>query len=169
MDQKIGLDKVLLIASDHVLVSNVRAALSECKLQLSCVATKEEAICWLEKQKVDAILLFDNLKEPDAHEMINMLRQAAKENVLIFGINSVSEDYMQKMITDSGVDGIVQRPFFASNLARAVERIRTNPVMEIENDTILRGMRFLCAEDNELNAEILQEILSMYGQCVQSA
>lgn len=31
-----------------------------------------------------------------------------------------------------------------------------------EATSILRGMRFLCAEDNELNAEILKEILQMY-------
>ena len=163
IDQRVGLDKVLLIADDNVLKNNVRAALSESEVQLSCVDTKEEALHWLTKEKVEAILVFDSLKEPDAHEMVDMLRKAAKEDVLIFGINSVSEDHMQKMIIDSGVDGIVQRPFFSSNLARAVERIRTNPVQEVENDTILRGMRFLCAEDNELNAEILQEILNMYG------
>ena len=32
--------------------------------------------------------------------------------------------------------------------------------------SVLRGMKFLCAEDNELNAEILKEILEMYdAQC----
>ena len=31
-----------------------------------------------------------------------------------------------------------------------------------ESDFTLRGMRFLCAEDNTLNAEILKEILNMY-------
>lgn len=30
-------------------------------------------------------------------------------------------------------------------------------------DDILRGMRFLCAEDNEINAEILEELLKMEG------
>ena len=35
---------------------------------------------------------------------------------------------------------------------------------ETEKETInLAGMRFLCAEDNQLNAEILQELLTMYG------
>ena len=32
-----------------------------------------------------------------------------------------------------------------------------------DEDSVLKGMKFLCAEDNELNAEILQEILQMYG------
>ena len=32
-----------------------------------------------------------------------------------------------------------------------------------QDDNILQGMRFLCAEDNELNAEILTELLKMEG------
>ena len=32
-----------------------------------------------------------------------------------------------------------------------------------QDDSILRGMRFLCAEDNELNAEILTELLKIEG------
>ena len=31
------------------------------------------------------------------------------------------------------------------------------------NEEYLFGMKFLCAEDNELNAEILQETLKIYG------
>ena len=63
----------------------------------------------------------------------------------------------------NGIDGIIPRPFFLSNLALAIARTRTNVVSEIENESILNGMHFLCAEDNELNAEILKEILEMYG------
>ena len=32
-----------------------------------------------------------------------------------------------------------------------------------ERSNILQGMRFLCAEDNELNAEILTELLKIKG------
>ena len=36
-----------------------------------------------------------------------------------------------------------------------------------QDDNILRGMRFLCAEDNELNAEILMELLKIEGaECI---
>lgn len=58
---------------------------------------------------------------------------------------------------------MILRPFFLSNLALAIARTRTGFTVETENHTILNGMRFLCAEDNELNVEILKEILAMYG------
>lgn len=34
---------------------------------------------------------------------------------------------------------------------------------EEQDGNILKGMRFLCAEDNELNAEILTELLKIEG------
>ena len=39
--------------------------------------------------------------------------------------------------------------------------------IEEQDDNILQGMRFLCAEDNELNAEILMELLKIEGaECI---
>lgn len=41
--------------------------------------------------------------------------------------------------------------------------MRSNAAPEIGSSSVLSGMRFLCAEDNALNAEILEVILEMYG------
>ncbi len=46
----------------------------------------------------------------------------------------------------------------------AEDRFVSSAVQEEKNeqdDNILKGMRFLCAEDNELNAEILKELLKI--------
>lgn len=59
------------------------------------------------------------------------------------------------MLVSSGADDLIARPFFLSNLGHTVNRVQGN-VSETEiNGSTLKGMRFLCAEDNELNAEIL--------------
>ena len=39
---------------------------------------------------------------------------------------------------------------------------------EKQDGNILKGMRFLCAEDNELNAEILTELLKIEARSVRS-
>lgn len=41
--------------------------------------------------------------------------------------------------------------------------VKKEEKLEETYDDILRGMRFLCAEDNEINAEILEELLKMEG------
>ena len=43
-----------------------------------------------------------------------------------------------------------------------VARMKTHPIFGKEKESVLKGMKFLCTKDNELNAEILQEILHMY-------
>lgn len=52
---------------------------------------------------------------------------------------------------------------FLSNLEIAIGRVRSNAAPETDGSSVLSGMRFLCAEDNALNAEILEAILEMYG------
>lgn len=65
---------------------------------------------------------------------------------------------------NGGVDGIVVRPFFLSTLLNTVDGLvghggKSDSVKE----SVLKGMKFLCAEDNELNAEILSAILDIKG------
>lgn len=52
---------------------------------------------------------------------------------------------------------------FLSNLEIAIGRMRSNAAPETDGSSVLSGMRFLCAEDNALNDEILEAILEMYG------
>lgn len=52
---------------------------------------------------------------------------------------------------------------FLSNLEIAIGRVRSNAALETDGSSVLSGMCFLCAEDNALNAEILEAILEMYG------
>lgn len=45
--------------------------------------------------------------------------------------------------------------------------LATQEEIDEQDDNILQGMRFLCAEDNELNAEILMELLKIEGaECI---
>lgn len=51
----------------------------------------------------------------------------------------------------------------------AVGRVRSDAAPESEGISVLSGMRFLCAEDKALNAEILEAILKMYGAACTSS
>ena len=57
-------------------------------------------------------------------------------------------------------------PFEVAGNADSVEPVRNSGMASGEGRSVLAGMRFLCAEDNELNAEILQALLNLAGaQC----
>ena len=68
--------------------------------------------------------------------------------------------------------GTLVKPFFTSALREKVMEIQAkgsgeSRVSETEEAGSLRGLRFLAAEDNEINAEILSEILTMEGACCE--
>ena len=156
-------ERILLICNDHQMVKNMKAAMSEIPVEFDYLSTEEEAIGWLKEEEADMILISGCLHNKTLSETTALLRKAAKNAILIFCVDYIQEEQAQERIANSGVDGIVFRPFFVSNLETAIAKTNTNVLSEEENTSILKGMRFLCAEDNELNAEILKEILHMYG------
>ena len=99
--------------------------------------------------------------------------------ILLTGYNW--ED-MQEEAKASGVDGIMSKPLFTDSLVREIRNIlaRKNPVAEGEaslkdveteekDDHGLEGRRVLLAEDMEINAEILNDLLEMKGVAGETA
>jgi len=157
-----GEKRILLISDEDKLKKNIRAALSEAPAVLFCVSSPEEAIRWLRQEQADVILLSGCAADKILPESIASLRCASENTALIFAVDDIQDEKMKEWILESGVDDIIVRPFFTSNLETAITRTITDSVSDSENSSVLKGMRFLCAEDNELNAEILQELLRMY-------
>lgn len=151
--------RILLISDDSVLSENVRASVSEAPVDLYTVDTVQETGEWLTQKTADVTLLSGCVKEEALKEATDFLRRRIRKEALIFYVDYIRDEQIRNEITAKGADGIVSRPFFLSNLEMAIARTRTKTSADKENTSILRGMRFLCAEDNELNAEILKEIL----------
>ena len=81
-----------------------------------------------------------------------------------FDVGDIEED-----IRETGIRGVVPRPLFRTALAQALDRARhpveseTAPAGPMTDSERLRGVSILMAEDNEINWEIVQELLAMYG------
>ncbi len=154
--------QILLVSDEERLIRNVKASVSEAPVEFYAVSTKEEAAGWLMQEKADLILMSGCPKDTSLRETVSLLRKTAGRNVLIFCVDYIQEPEEESRILESGVNGIVYRPFFLANLETVIARTITSSITKTENESILKGMRFLCAEDNELNAEILKAILNMY-------
>ena len=167
MEQSFSGKRTLLISEDEVLSKNMGAALNAAEVPFTTVATVAEAKRQLEKATADVILLNGYLHHPDLTETVRMLRKSAKDAVLVFCCDYEQPEQVHDILKRCGVDGLIPRPFFLSNLIREVERLQGNPVPEEVNSSVLVGKRFLCAEDNDLNAEILDAVLGSSGaSCV---
>jgi len=162
--KKVDIGRILLISTDEVLVNNMAAALHEADIPFSTAATEADAKTILAERKVEVILLAGRLHDKTLPETVRFLRKAAKDAVLIFCCDYEQQENVYDILTKSGVDGLIPRPFFLSNLVHAIEHIRGKETPETEeHSAALKGVRFLCAEDNELNAEILTATLEMHG------
>ena len=161
-DRTNGAEHVLLISEDERLIRNTRAALSETDTAFEA-AHFDEAEKRLREGTTEVIMLTGALPGKTLKETVSLCRELAKNAVLIFFVDYQQEEKTQAELTESGVDGMIPRPFFLSHLASAIASTRARTVSSSPNRTILYGKRFLCAEDNELNAEILKELLHMYG------
>ena len=152
----IDANRVLLVTDDAALEESVRVWLGETGVTLFTAAAQTEAEAIVRRQEVDVILLADRRLMGCARA----LRQAARGAVLVFCMDDAQE---QKLQPGGAVDGLIQAPFFPSRLAQAIDHVCNAGAAADENGSVMQGMRFICAEDNALNAEILKTMLDMKG------
>ena len=154
--------RILLISDEDTLIENMEASMKESGADFYIAKTQEEAVALLQKNGADVILLSGHLYDQELSDMVHLLRETEKDAALIFCCDYAQMEQVYDILTSSGVDGLVARPFFLSNLSRAIAQIRKDGSTAAEQrSTVLEGKRFLCAEDNDLNAEILEAVLEM--------
>ena len=155
---------ILLLTRDALLADNVKAMVRESGPDVFVAADIASAEAVLHRQNVDVVLLSDCHQEPALPALVQSLRDMSTKEPLIFCTDYVQAAHTDSLFVASGADGMLARPFFLSQLADAIRQQHTTRVVqESGNPSILSGMRFLCAEDNSLNAEILTALMEMYG------
>ena len=155
--------QILLLSDDQMLNRNIKSPVSQTTLDLTIVSTQKDVEQFFKEKKADIILMSGHLQDKTLSDTVKLMRKLAEDALMIFCVDYAQRDQVQEMLRQAGVDGLIPRPFFLSNLETAIERVRSNVAPEVAGMSILTGMRFLCAEDNALNAEILEAILEMYG------
>lgn len=163
VEHNADVSSVLLVSDDDVLTSNMRAAFSERNAEFSSTQNILDAAGMIEKQNIDVILLNGYLHEPTLADTIKMLRETAKSDILIFCCDYAKLEQEIGALKKTGADGMIPRPFFFSKFIHAIKDKRESKDSTEENTSILSGMNFLCAEDNDLNAEILTALLDIAG------
>ena len=97
-------------------------------------------------------------------EAAKALRETLPENVPLLLLAGADAEGLEEALRLGGVD-MLAKPFFVSAFRTKAEGLWSEETaMEgPEMDDALNGLRFLAAEDNEINAEILTELLEQEG------
>lgn len=152
---------ILLITDDPQLADNLRVMTRASGPDVFVCGAVHEAVQVLKQQKADVVLLSGCSGSEELPALADTLRSAAERKLLILCTDHVQASHGFR---PDGADGMLARPFFLSQLADAIDQLRnTRVARESGNVSVLNGMRFLCAEDNSLNAEILTALMALYG------
>lgn len=164
-----GISKILVATGEINQCIDIQNVMSETAAHVdyvtngNCVMRQIERVLKGELS-YDMILLDRRIKGMDVLELVAKIRECAGTDMLIIMLTDYewSEEEKRKA---AGVDGFLVKPFFVSNLKKLVAQIRGGLLTDavLETVTPFSGIRFLIAEDNEINAEVLQDLLEDEG------
>ncbi len=167
--EKRGISRILAVDEDPKNRENMQALMSDTGVTLDIAANMQEAMRQIQNSDGAYQLVVLDWDTPDldgmqAAEEIRKALSAHTPIVFLAEYDTEGTDQAQQI----GYAGVLTKPFFVSAFQEKIAEIWAVPGEEkyrAESEAIsnLEGLRFLAAEDNEINAEILVELLEMEG------
>ncbi|MDO5417340.1 MAG: response regulator [Lachnospiraceae bacterium] len=120
----------------------------------------------------DLILLDWKMPGMDGIETARQIRRVVPKQIPIMVLTAYDWSEIEEEALEAGINGFLPKPFFITNFKQTVERIADTGAELADAEEKagkLAGKHFLAAEDHEINAEILQELLHMKGADVDIA
>ena len=161
--EKRGIRRILAVDGDRESRESMRALMEDTGVRLDAAADMEEALALAREGDYQLVLLDWNR---EAAQAAGALRGALTDRTPVLFLAEYDAEGTEEVL---GLDaaGVLTRPFFAAAFREKVAELwpdrDAEAQLEREADSSLEGLRFLAAEDNEINAEILSELLALEG------
>ena len=160
---------VLIVDDEEIVAEHGRLVLDEAGIRADVCHSGMEALKMLEVQSLKqvpySLVLMDwRMPEMDGVETARQIRKHYSNEKLVIIMTAYTWDTIREEALAAGIDGFLSKPIFASNVMEEFKHIvRRNRIdMFTEKQrTPLEGRHILVAEDIEMNAEILMDILEM--------
>ncbi len=117
----------------------------------------------------DAVLIDWQMPDDERRKALEGLRKILSTKAPIFAYGEHDWSETESMAVESGaVKAFVAKPFSLPAFMDSIEKVKTPKSKSDKNSGgILKGMKFLAAEDNELNGMVLAELLTSAGaECI---
>ncbi len=172
----------LLVADDEEEVCrDIREMMRDTGVDVATVTSGEAAVeeaVLAHRQGRDFHVILLDWKMPglDGVETARRIRRQVGEKVPILVLTSYDWADIEEQARQAGINAFMPKPFFTSTFWQAIEPLFTDrPIATLPEksapvpERVMEGRLFLVAEDNELNAEILTEVLAMEGASCELA
>ena len=161
--------RVLIVDDEEISAEHAQMVLDEVGIRSDICLSGEEALRMIEvqdlKQKPYNLVILDwDMPEKDGIETAKEIRNRFGNDMAIIILTAYNWDDVAEEALASGVDSFLSKPLFAPDLIAEFESVAHRSHMSIfreKKQAELAGRRILLAEDMEINAEIMIDVLSM--------
>lgn len=162
--------KMLVVDDDEMMCRTTVEALNTIGIQAECALSGEEAVELVRKHRqkrddYEIILLDWKLPGMNGLQAASEIRRVLGHDIPILLISAYDWSEFEDEARESGITGFISKPLFRSTLyygLRKYMKEETQPESS-EKNMELAGHRVLVAEDNDLNWEVLNALLSDLG------
>ena len=165
-----GINRLLAVDDEEGICQNVQLTMSDAGVAVDYALDGRTAVEMVRQSEeagraYDVILLDWKMPGMGGAETARSIRETARRHVPILVLTSCDWAEIEEEARAAGVDAFLPKPFFLTSFRQKVDlALNHKPAAEPEAGTsVLQGLHILVAEDNEINAEILRELLDMVG------
>ena len=160
---------VLIVDDESIAAEHARMVLDEVGIRADVCTNGEEALHMMEvqhhKQEPYNLVLMDwHMPGMDGLEVSRAIRTQYEKEATVILLTAYNWDDVLDEALKAGVDSFLAKPLFASNVVAEFERVARRNNLRLfteKKQAELPGRKILLAEDIEINAEIMIDILDM--------
>ncbi len=161
--------KVLVIDDDLVACNQAKLVLSQIGISAETVQSGQMAVETIKlsqarREPFNLIIVDWQMPEMDGVETTRQIRSIIGKETAIIILTAYNWDDIFEEATLAGVDSFIAKPLFSENLINELKNVlkKKKPTSSVKkNKADLKGRHILLAEDMEVNAQIMIQVLSM--------
>ena len=168
---KHGVTRVLVVDDDEDICAEISELMNDTGVAIDYATSGKRAIEMVSEssekgESYDIVLLDWKMPEMNGIETAKHIRAKVGDSIPIMILTSYSFDEIENEAHDAGINMFMPKPFFVSTFRNAVKKLKSvdDSAQPTEADKMsISGLKVLAAEDNEINADILLELMEIEG------
>jgi len=174
--QEHGIRKLLVVDDEEPVCQDIAKVMSTTGVIVAHTCDPEQALQFIlgadrVGQQYDIVLTDWRMPKMNGIELAGRVREALGDRMPPTILSAFDWSEIEETALQNGISGFLAKPFLISHFHAAVRQVLDpqSTETEAEEEYSLSGLHFLAAEDNELNAEILRELLDLEGASCELA
>ena len=164
-----GISRILVVDDELEVCENIINLMADTGVHIDYTLQGAQAVEMVlqakaEQRHYDVILVDWKMPEMDGLETTQKIRAIVPQDVPILVLTAYEWTEIEQPAAKAGISAFLPKPCFVAHFRERLMQLQADrrKGQDVEQDeNVLAGRHFLVAEDVELNAEILSEILAM--------